>query len=50
MQQHCSKYFVRGPPSILPQTLGVGSKCQNSTFLEHGHVAYQIKGITYAAT
>ena len=23
--------------------MGVGSKCQNSTFSEHGHVAYQIK-------
>ena len=22
----------------------MGSKCQNSVFLEHGHVAYQIKG------
>ena len=22
----------------------MGSKCQNSIFLEHGHVAYQIKG------
>ena len=26
------------PPLIL------GSKCQNSTFSEHGHVAYQING------
>ena len=22
----------------------MGSKCQNSIFLEHGHVTYQIKG------
>ena len=28
----------------LFQNIGVGSKCQNSTFSEHGHVAYQIKG------
>ena len=28
------------PPQL---TLGVGSKDQNSTFSEHGHVAYQIK-------
>ena len=25
-------------------TKEMGSKCQNSIFLEHGHVAYQIKG------
>ena len=25
-------------------------KCQNSTFSEHGHVAYKIEGITNAAT
>ena len=25
-------------------TYGVGSKGQNSTFSEHGHVAYQIEG------
>ena len=35
--------------NILPSdptlsTLGVGSKGRNSTFSEHGHVAYQIKG------
>ena len=42
MQQHGSKYFARRPPP--PElTLGVGSKDQNSTFSEHGHVAYQIK-------
>ena len=31
-------------PDPYPLTLGLGSKGQNSTFLEHGHVAYQIKG------
>ena len=32
--------------NVLPiyLLLGVGSKRQNSTFSEHGHVAYQIKG------
>ena len=35
MQQHGSKYFTRRPPV---------SKGQNSTFSEHGWVAYQIKG------
>ena len=30
------------PPSP-PPTLGMGSVCQNSIFLEHGNVAYQIK-------
>ena len=32
--------------NILPidPLLGVGSKRQNSTFSEYGHVAYQIKG------
>ena len=35
MQQHGSKYFCR-------HTLGAIG--QNSTFSEHGHVAYQIKG------
>ena len=43
MQQHGSKYlniFSQIPPPPRPQ----GSKDQNSTFSEHGHVAYQIKG------
>ena len=32
------------PPSHpIPLTLWLGSKGQNSTFSEHGHVAYQIK-------
>ena len=41
MQQHASTY------SVLTLTLGpwgLGSKGQNSSFSEHGHVAYQIKG------
>ena len=33
-----------------PVTLGLGSKGQNSTLTEHGHVAYQIKGMMNAAT
>ena len=43
MQQYASKYFARKAP---PPTLGslMGSIGQNSTFSEHGHVAYQIKG------
>ena len=41
MQQHGSKYFARRPP---PPTLGVGLKGHISTILEHGHVAYQVKG------
>ena len=42
MQQHSSKYSGRRPPPP-PPTLGVESKGLNSTFSEHGHVAYQIK-------
>ena len=42
MQQNGSQYFTHRTPS--PPTLGVGSKGQNFTFSEHGHVAYQIKG------
>ena len=33
MQQNGGKYFARRPPK----------PSQNSTFSEHGHVAYQIK-------
>ena len=40
MQQHGRQYFACKPPL----TLGLGSKCQNSTLAEHGHVTYQIKG------
>ena len=36
MQQHGRKYYPAPDP-------GIGVKCQNSTFSEHGHVAYQIK-------
>ena len=44
MQQHASKYFALGPPPTRPPDPGVGvKKGQNSTFSEHGHVAYQIK-------
>ena len=38
MQKHGSKYFARRSTPTL------GSKGQNSTFSEHGRVAYQIKG------
>ena len=37
-----SNILLPDPPSPLPGPLG--SKGQNSTFSEHGHVAYQIKG------
>ena len=40
MQQHGSKYFARRPP---PTTLGDGVNMSKFNFLEHGHVAYQIK-------
>ena len=44
MLQHGSKYFARRHHSEAPPTtLGIGSVGQNSTFSEHGHVAYQIK-------
>ena len=39
MQQHGSKYFAPPPPPSRPWW----SKGQNSTFSEHGPVAYQIK-------
>ena len=42
MQQHGSKYFARRPHP--PPTLGMGSIGQMTTFTEHGHTAYQIKG------
>ena len=46
MQQHGSKYCAYRPlpPPLTPLTLGLGTKGQNSTFSEHGHVAYKIKG------
>ena len=40
MQQHDNKYFARRPHP-LPHPWEWG---QNSTFSEHGHVAYHIKG------
>ena len=48
MQQHGSKYFSHRPPypsnpTPQPLTQGMGSIGQNSTFSEHGYVAYQIK-------
>ena len=42
MQHHGSNYFADRPLST-PYPLTMGSKGQNSTFSEHGHVAYQIK-------
>ena len=46
MHQHGSKYFAHRPPLW---SLEVGSKCHNSTFIEHGHVSYK-KGMMKAAT
>ena len=40
MQQHGRKYFA----CIPLNDPGIGVKRSNSTFSEHGHVAYQIKG------
>ena len=37
-----AKYFARRP--LATPTLGMWSVGQNLTFLEHGHVAYQLKG------
>ena len=42
MQQHGSKYFLSADPTPTADP-GGGSKGQNSTFTEHGHLAYQIK-------
>ena len=39
MQQHGCKHLPLRPP-----TLGKGSLGQNSTFSDHGHVVYQVKG------
>ena len=41
MQYYSSTYFTPTSPLLPPSTLGLG---QISTFSEHGHVAYQIKG------
>ena len=43
MKQHGSDNFPRRPLSSTPP-LGMGSVGQNSTFSEHGHVTYHIKG------
>ena len=48
MRKHGSKYFAHRSPYPLPppphtHTLGMRSIGQNSTFSDHGHVAYQIK-------
>ena len=40
MQQHGSKYFACRPATRTLRMVSIG---QNSTFSEHGHVAYQIK-------
>ena len=41
----CENIRVPPPPLWAPHlTQGLGSKGQNSTFSEHGHFAYQIKG------
>ena len=40
MKQHGSKYFARRFP---PPTLGMGLKGRNSTFSDHGLIAYHIK-------
>ena len=39
MQQHGSKHLPADPPMPLTRSIG-----QKSTFSEHGHGAYQIKG------
>ena len=39
MQQHGSKYIAHIP---TPSDLGMESTGGNSTFSEHGHVAYQV--------
>ena len=41
INQYGRKHFALRYP---PRPLWLGSKGQNSTFSEHGHVAYQIKG------
>ena len=38
------------PIAPSPSDPGMGSKGLTSTFSEHGHVAYQIKGMAHAAT
>ena len=44
MQQHGSKFFYsENPLQPHPHDPDVGIKRSNSTFSEHGHIAYQIK-------
>ena len=45
LQQQGTKYFACRPPTPPPPhpTLGMGSIGRNSTFSEHGYVAYQIR-------
>ena len=43
MQQHSSNYFAHRIPCSPPLALGMGSIDQDSTFLEHSYVAYQIR-------
>ena len=49
MQSQCSNMLANILPAYPPPqththlTLGKGSKGQNPTFSEHGHVSYQIK-------
>ena len=42
--KHIKLIFDQRSVSNSYMGLGVGSKGQNSTFSEHGHAAYQIKG------
>ena len=43
-KHRCSNMVATILPAELPLTIGVGSM-SNSTFSEHGHFAYRIKGI-----
>ena len=43
MQQYGSKYFAGRPPPHPNDPRGIWSKGQNSTFVEHGSVTYQIE-------
>ena len=41
---NCSNMVANILPTIPPDPRGIGSIGQKSTFSEHGHVAYDIKG------
>ena len=43
MRKMVEIFYPHTPPPQTHTTLGMGSKGQNSTFAEYGHVAYQIK-------